>query len=254
MSRTTEDILRDMREKTGAVNTETENASAEVGGKKGWNWKKFVSDNIIDLGEEQTDTPVGFNPLSQEQEPVYETVPTTGADIPFSDIYAQAYQNRTAAPECTVDELEELLTAPEIATQPSAMKKIAVTFALKASKKDISMPLADAEERKTALQNYLASLQSEADATREANELRVAQIQAELEDMFAKKQAEMDELRAQSEQAQTDAHKFEDRVMKETMRIDELIKPFKTEINTSGVETGRIPSNAPNEAAKPKGK
>lgn len=223
MSKTTKEILAEVRNisKQASAAGQAEEPSKKTG--SGWSLKKFVSQNIYDLGE---DAP-SVLPEATEYTDVPEfAVPEGTHDLsqtPLATIYAEA---NVPASACNIDEFAEILESPDIAKQPLNFKVMAVPFALKMKGVDISVPLADAASRDAALDGYQLMLTKRAKQVREESEAKIAAINAELEALFAQKQAEIEELKNQAADAERQNLEFVQVRNAEEKRMADLIAPF----------------------------
>lgn len=145
------------------------------------------------------------------------------AQKPFPEIYREADLVETP---CSVDELARLMDNPAVANQPLNVKVIAVNLALAAKGLGHDAPIADAVRRDRALDAYQQMLDARANQTEQTHLRQIEQLTRETEEYLKRKQAEIEALRAQIADAQTQALDFAVRREAEERRLAELISPF----------------------------
>ena len=145
------------------------------------------------------------------------------ASKPFDEIYRQA---GIPVPQCSVDELGDLLESPTVANQPVSVKVIAVNLALSAKGITAAVPISDAIRRDRALDAYQTMLEERARTAEERNTGKVQQITKEVEEYLTRKQAEMDSLKAETAKSKRQCLEFAARREVEEKRMADLISPF----------------------------
>lgn len=152
--------------------------------------------------------------------------PAEGANLAQKD-FQEIYQSAGLGDSpCSVDELAKLMENPAVASQPLNVKIIAVNLALSAKGVSHEVPIADAVRRDRALDAYQAMLDERARATEQRNTAQVQQIAQEVEEFLKRKQAEMDALREEVNEAKRQALDFSVRREAEEQRLADLISPF----------------------------
>ena len=228
-----EEIMADARRLTRQVQTAgnkgEEAAAPSKSGESRWSMKRLVKDYIYDSGETEAlpDAPAVDEAGDQYTDvPEFDVPEDVSGDLsrkPLDEIYAEA--NVPDSP-CDINEFETILQSPEIANQPLNYKVMAVPFALKMKGVDITAPLSDAAARDAALDGYQLMLTRRAKQVRAETEARILEIQAELEQIFAQKQQEMDDLKSQAADAERQNMEFAPIRMAEERRMASLIEPF----------------------------
>jgi hypothetical protein len=135
-----------------------------------------------------------------------------------------------------------MLQSPELASQPLNFKQMAVPFTLKQMGTDITAPLSDAANRDAALDGYALALSKRAGRTRQDNEAKIQEMQAELQRIFEEKQAEMESLRTEASEHERQAAEFMQRKAQEEKRMADLVAPFLSG-NANPVTVGNVPAD-----------
>jgi hypothetical protein len=163
--------------------------------------------------------------VSGEASPQFKAPSATGnlANRPFEQIYKEA---RLPDSPFTVDELGKLLENPTVASQPVAIKVVAVNLTLSAKGIGPDVPIADAVRRDRALDAYQQMLDKHADAAEQRTAAKIEQITKETEEYLKRKQAEIEALRAETADARRESIDFSVRREAEEKRLAELISPF----------------------------
>lgn len=238
-ARSTDDILREMEEMATSVGG---GADTPANNKSGGALKSLMNFFIKIEPEAESALPAASGPpkgqaapprtgprvadlVAGEPAPQFKP-PAEGANLsqkPFEEIYQSAGLGESP---CNVDELAKLMENPAVASQPLNVKIIAVNLALSAKGVSHEAPIADAVRRDRALDAYQAMLDERARATEQRNTLQVQQITQEVEEFLKRKQAEMDALREESNDAKRQALDFSVRREAEEQRLADLISPF----------------------------
>jgi hypothetical protein len=145
------------------------------------------------------------------------------ANRPFEQIYKEA---RLPDSPFTVDELGKLLENPTVASQPLAIKVVAVNLTLSAKGIGPDVPITDAVRRDRALDAYQQMLDKHAEAAEQRTAVKIEQITKETEEYLKRKQAEIEALRAETADARRESIDFSVRREAEEKRLAELISPF----------------------------
>lgn len=160
------------------------------------------------------------------------------ASRPFEQIYKEA---RLPDSPFTVDELGKLLENPTVASQPLAIKVVAVNLTLSAKGIGPDVPITDAVRRDRALDAYQQMLDKHADAAEQRVAAKIQQITQETEEYLKRKQAEIEALRAETADAKRESIDFAVRREAEEKRLADLISPF-LEGTPNPVTVGNKPS------------
>jgi hypothetical protein len=145
------------------------------------------------------------------------------ASKPFTDIYQEAGIKAAAS---SVDDLADLLQNPTVASQPLAIKVVAVSLALTAKGTKIDDYIADAVRKDRALDAYQKMLNDHAAAIEARAKSEIERIQKEVEEYLKQKQAEMERLRAEASDVSRQAIEFSLRRQSEEERLANIISPF----------------------------
>ena len=145
------------------------------------------------------------------------------ANRPFEQIYKEA---RLPDSPFTVDELGKLLENPTVASQPLAIKVVAVNLTLSAKGIGPDVPITDAVRRDRALDAYQQMLDKHAEAAEQRTAAKIEQITKETEEYLKRKQAEIEGLRAETADARRESIDFSVRREAEEKRLADLISPF----------------------------
>ena len=145
------------------------------------------------------------------------------ANRPFEQIYKEA---RLPDSPFTVDELGKLLENPTVASQPLAIKVVAVNLTLSAKGIGPDVPITDAVRRDRALDAYQQMLDKHAEAAEQRTAAKIEQITKETEEYLRRKQGEIEALRAETADARRESIDFSVRREAEEKRLAELISPF----------------------------
>jgi hypothetical protein len=244
--RDTDDILREMEEMANSVGGA---ADAPAGGKSGGALKSLMNFfiKIEPDAEDAESAPPVASPVAPAPPKGQAAPPRTGARVadlvagepapnfkppaeganlaqkPFEEIYQSVGLGDSP---CSVDELAKLMENPAVASQPLNVKIIAVNLALSAKGVSHEVPIADAVRRDRALDAYQAMLDERARATEQRNTTQVQQLAQEVEEFLKRKQAEMDALREEVNEAKRQALDFSVRREAEEQRMADLISPF----------------------------
>lgn len=234
-----EEILAGVRSATGKARGETEDKG------QGENVLKSLFKNYIyNSGEGDEPMPVAIQLDEQESygktpdfnTPEYLSTNLNMGQKPFADIYSEAAVGSTFS----VDQLDAMVSSPELKEQPLNMKLVAVPFALKQQGVSLDEPISDAARRDAALDGFALMLSKRASLGRKENEDKVAAIEAELQQIFAAKQIEIDELREDSATKQNEYQTFLQRKSEEERRMAEIISPFLSG-KANPVTVGNLP-------------
>jgi hypothetical protein len=163
--------------------------------------------------------------VAGEPPPKFEP-PRTNADLsskPLDEIYSEG---GVSGSPCSVDELAKLMENPAVANQPMSVKIIAVNLALSAKGISYESPIADAVRRDRALDAFQAMLNDRARDSEQRNLARIQQLTQETEEYLKRKQAEMDALRSEIDEAKRQSLDFSVRREAEEKRLANLIAPF----------------------------
>ena len=253
--KTTEEILAEMESMSSGVGArapEQAGAPSETHAKEGGALKSLLGFFVKVVPEEEEQQPAappakpqsrGASPsappaaasrpgprvsdlVSGEASPQFKAPsPATGnlANRPFEQIYKEA---RLPDSPFTVDELGKLLENPTVASQPLAIKVVAVNLTLSAKGIGPDVPIADAVRRDRALDAYQQMLDKHADAAEQRTAAKIEQITKETEEYLKRKQAEIEALRAETADARRESIEFSVRREAEEKRLAELISPF----------------------------
>jgi hypothetical protein len=200
----------------------------------------FFISTVDDEESQHSDTPP---PSPNTVANVVESVPTpqfsaTGSDDyssrPFADIYREAGINESTF---TVDKLNELLQDASLKDQPLSTKTLVLKMALKAQNVEPNVPVTDAVQRDRSLDGYQKMLNTRARQTETINSQAVQQINDEVKKYLEQKNAEMDKLRAETQEIKRQAEAFAARRQAEEQRLAEIIIPL-LEGQTNPVSVG----------------
>ncbi len=189
----------------------------------------FFISTVDDEESQQSDTPP---PSPNTVANVVESVPTpqfsaTGSDDfsnrSFADIYREAGINESTF---TVDKLNELLQDASLKDQPISTKTLVLKMALKAQNVEPTVPVTDAVQRDRSLDGYQKMLNTRAKQTEIANSQAVQQINDEVKKYLEQKNAEMDKLRAETQEMNRQAEAFASRRQTEEQRLAEIVIPL----------------------------
>ena len=189
----------------------------------------FISTVEDEESNQQTDMPP---PSPNTVANIVESVPTpqfsaTGSDDfsnrPFADIYREAGINESTF---TVDKLNELLQDASLKDQPISTKTLVLKMALKAQNVEPTVPVTDAVQRDRSLDGYQKMLNTRAKKTETINSQAVQQINDEVKKYLEQKNAEMDKLRAETQEIKRQAEAFASRRQAEEQRLAEIIIPL----------------------------
>ncbi len=189
----------------------------------------FFISTVDDEESQQSDTPP---PSPNTVANVVESVPTpqfsaTGSDDfsnrSFADIYREAGINESTF---TVDKLNELLQDASLKDQPISTKTLVLKMALKAQNVEPTVPVTDAVQRDRSLDGYQKMLNTRAKQTETINSQAVQQINDEVKKYLEQKNAEMDKLRAETQEMKRQAEAFASRRQTEEQRLAEIIIPL----------------------------
>jgi len=164
--------------------------------------------------------------VAGEPPPTFKTPKAGAGDLaqrPFDQIYREA--GITSAP-CSVDELAQLMENPAVANQPLSVKIIAVNLTLSAKGIGPDVPVADAVRKDRALDAYQQMLDEKARQTEQRNLEKIQLISKETEEYLKRRQAEMEELRAETAETRRQSLDFSLRREDEEKRMANLISPF----------------------------
>jgi hypothetical protein len=163
---------------------------------------------------------------------VAESVPipqfaSTGSDDfssrAFADIYREANVDESTF---TVDKLAVLLQDPSLKDQPISTKTLVLKMALKSQNVEPTVPVNDAVMRDRSLDAYQKMLNTRAKQTDAMNSEAVRQINDEVKKYLEAKNAEMDKLRAETQEIKRQAESFAVRRHAEEQRLAEIIIPL----------------------------
>lgn len=232
--KTTDEILSEMQNVSGAENTEKSDAGA--GGAL-----KSLLGFFVKVTPDENETPVAAKApttapsaprprvselVPPEPAPKFSPAPASSsnlADKPFDEIYREA---KLPISPCSVDELAQLLENPTIAAQPLNIKVVAVSLTLSSKGLTAEVPVTDAVRRDRILDAYQSMLSERVTATEAANAQRIQNISKEVEEYLKNKQAEMDVLKAEIASSKKQSVEFSIRREVEEKRMADLISPF----------------------------
>ena len=164
--------------------------------------------------------------VAGESSPQFKAPAAAAGDLanrPFEQIYKEA---KLPDSPFTVDELGKLLENPTVASQPLAIKVVAVNLTLSAKGIGPDVPIADAVRRDRALDAYQQMLDKHADGAEQRTAAKIQQITQETEEYLKRKQAEIEALRAETADARRESIDFSVRREAEEKRLADLISPF----------------------------
>lgn len=141
----------------------------------------------------------------------------------FADIYSAAGIDES---DFTVDKLAVLLEDPTLKDQPLATKTLVLKMALKAQNVTPEAPVTDAVRRDKALDAYQKMLNARAEETERQNMQTIQQINEEVKTYLEQKNAEIDNLRTQTQEMRRQADDFAVRRQQEEQRLAQLIVPL----------------------------
>jgi hypothetical protein len=202
----------------------------------------FFISTVEDEENHQADTPP---PSPNTVANIVESVPTpefsaTGSDDfsnrSFADIYREAGINESVF---TVDKLNELLQDASLKDQPISTKTLVLKMALKAQNVEPTVPVTDAVQRDRSLDGYQKMLNTLAKQTETGNSQAVQQINDEVKKYLEQKNAEMDKLRAETQEIKRQAEAFASRRQAEEQRLAEIIIPL-LESQPNPVSVGNV--------------
>lgn len=166
---------------------------------------------------------VSHEPLPQFNPPAKaDAVGIDLANRSFEDIYKESGIQGGHS----IDELVELFQSPTVANQPMAIKVVAVNLALMAKGTKIDDYISDAVRKDRALDAYQLMLNEHAQQIETMTKTQIERIQKEVEEYLKRKQAEMEQLRAEANEASRQSIEFAISRQVEEQRLADAISPF----------------------------
>lgn len=170
-------------------------------------------------------------PTPNTVEQIAETIPAPNFSVSsddmsskdFTSIYREAGISESSF---TVEKLNELLQDASLKDQPISTKTLVLKMALKAQNVEPSVPVTDAVQRDRSLDGYQKMLNARAKQIEVANSQTIQQINEEVKKYLEAKNAEMDKLRAETQEMKRQAEAFAIRRQEEERRLAEIIIPL----------------------------
>ena len=227
-------LLSEVDSLTSGKMPEPETAEQTVRTKGGSSFLSSIGGFFISkVGDEHAaavDLPPSQNTVaeiaSDEPLPEFEVTESGNEDLSKKDlteIYSASGVDNSAF---TVEKLAELLQDPTLKDQPLSTKTLVLKMALKAQNVTPEVPVADAVKRDRALDGYQQMLNQRALQTEQSNSALIQQINEDVKDFLEKKNAEMDELRTETQEMKRQAEAFAARRIHEEQRLAEMIVPL----------------------------
>ncbi len=163
---------------------------------------------------------------------VAETIPAPQFTVVNSDdlstrVFAEIYREaRIDESTFTVDKLAQLLQDPSLKDQPLSTKTLVLKMALKAQNVEPTVPVTDAIQRDRSLDAYQKMLNNRAKSAEAANSQAIQQINEEVKRYLEQKNAEMDKLRAETQEMKRQSEVFAVRRQEEERRLAEIVIPL----------------------------
>jgi hypothetical protein len=125
-----------------------------------------------------------------------------------------------------VDKVAEMLQGKRLSQLSREVRATAVLAALEAAQVDVKDVIADAVKRDRALDGFEAAKERELHELREKNETRVRGLRQEMEALITKIGAEIERLKAASEEAEKAFAQLQIRKRREEERLHEVVANF----------------------------
>jgi hypothetical protein len=125
-----------------------------------------------------------------------------------------------------VDKVAEMLQGKRLSQLSREVRATAVLAALEAAQVDVKDVIADAVRRDRALDAFEAAKERELRELREANDTRVRALRQEMEALLTKINAEIERLKAASEDAEKAFSELQVRKRREEERLQEVVANF----------------------------
>jgi F0F1-type ATP synthase membrane subunit b/b' len=143
-----------------------------------------------------------------------------------------------------VDKVAEMLQGKRLSQLSREVRATAVLAALEAAQVDVKDVIADAVKRDRALDAFESAKERELHDMRETNESRVRALRQEMEALLTKINAEIERLKAASEQAEKAFAQLQIRKRREEERLHEVVANF-VEAPANPITAGTLQGSTP---------
>lgn len=143
-----------------------------------------------------------------------------------------------------VDKVAEMLQGKRLSQLSREVRATAVLAALEAAQVDVKDVIADAVRRDRALDGFEAAKERELHELREKNESRVRGLRQEMEALLTKIGAEIERLKAASEEAEKAFAQLQIRKRREEERLHEVVANF-VEAPENPITAGSLQGSTP---------